>query len=126
MATEIEEERPLVDALCDLFDGMVSVEELLHLVRQLVQAVEHEVDLYLRQGLTDLGQPQREQAEQRHLRGEGLRRGHADLDPATRVQGRVDLARDLRAHHVRDRERACAALARELDRVDRVARLARL
>ena len=67
-----------------------------------------------------------DQEEQRDLRGERLRRGDADLEPGARVEHRVDLARDLRAHHVRDRDRARALLARELHRLDRVARLARL
>ncbi len=105
---------------------MVAVEELRHLLGQLVQAIEDEVDLLLRQRATDLREPKRQQAEQRDLRGERLRRGDADLDPAARVERRVDLAGDLRAHHVRDRERARAALAREPYRVDGVARLARL
>ena len=60
------------------------------------------------------------------LRGERLRRGDADLEAGARVEHRVDLARDLRAHLVRDRDGARAELARELHRLDRVARLARL
>ena len=61
--------------------------------------------------LRDLREPQREQREQRDLRGERLRRGDADLEAAARVEHGVGLARDLRAHQVRDRERPRALLA---------------
>ena len=50
----------------------------------------------------------------------------ATSSPHARVEHGVDLARDLRAHHVRDRDRVRAHLPRELHRLDRVARLARL
>ena len=79
-----------------------------------------------RQRPPDLGEAQSEQADQRHLRSEGLRGGDADLHPAARVERRLRLPRDLRPHEVRDRERPRPALARELDRIDGVARLARL
>jgi hypothetical protein len=48
---------------------VVAIEELLHLRRQLVQAIEDEVDLVLRQRPPRLGEPERKQAEQRDLRG---------------------------------------------------------
>ena len=80
----------------------------------------------LRQRAPDLRELQRDEDEQRDLRGERLRRRDADLEPAARVEHRVDLARDLRAHLVRDRDGARAVLAREPHRGDRVARLARL
>ena len=69
---------------------------------------------------------QRDQGQQRDLRSECLRRGDADLEAAARVDRGIRLARDLRAHEVRHRKRARSAIARELDRVDGVARLARL
>ena len=80
----------------------------------------------LGQRLPDLCEPQRDQRQQRDLRRERLRRGDTDLEAAARVQDRVGLARDLRPHQVRDRERPRALLLRELHRVDRVARLTRL
>ena len=107
---EVEEERPVVVALGDLLDRMVGVEELRDLVGQLVDLVEDEADLVRRQRPAHLGQLQRDQVEQRDLRRERLRRGDADLEAAARVERRVDLARDLRAHHVRDRDRVRAAL----------------
>ena len=126
VAAEVEEEVRVVVALRDLLDRVVAVEELLDLVRQLVDEVEDELDLARRQRLADLRELQRDEVEQRDLRGERLRRGDAHLETGARVEHRVDLARDLRAHHVRDRDRARARLARELERRDRVARLARL
>ena len=76
--------------------------------------------------LAALRELEADQEHQRDLRRERLRCGDADLEPGARVEHRVDLARDLRAHHVRDRDRARALLARELHRLDRVARLAGL
>src|SRR5206468_1570221 len=70
VAAEVEEERRLVEALCDRLDRVVALQEVLHLLRQLVQPVEDEVDLVRGQRPPDLGEPQREQAEQRHLGGE--------------------------------------------------------
>src|SRR3954469_3627857 len=118
MAAEIEEERPLVEALRDLVDAMAPivdvVEELLQPLRELVELVEDEIDLVLRQAAPDGCELEREQAEQRDLRSERLRRCDTDLDAATCVERRVHLARDLRSHHVRDRERARAKLTGEL------------
>src|SRR3989337_2788459 len=54
---------------------------------------------------------QRHEVEQRQLGCERLRGRDAHLEPGARVDDRVHLARDLRAHHVRDRERASALLA---------------
>ena len=115
--------RDLVDAVPPCVDVLQKGVEL---VGELVQPVEDEVDLVRGDRLPDLGELQRDQTEQSHLRGERLRRGDADLEPAARVEHRLRLARDLRPHHVRDRERVRAALAGELDRVDGVTRLARL
>ena len=95
-------------------------------IRQLVQPVEDEVDLVGRKRPADLRELERDQGQQRHLRGERLRRRDADLEAAARVDRGLRLARDLRPHEIRDRERPRALLARELHRVDRVARLARL
>ena len=126
MAAEIEEERLVGEPLRDLLDRMVAVEELVDLLGQVVDLVEDERELAGRHRPADLRQLQRDEVQQRHLRGEGLRGGDADLEPAARVEDRVDLARDLRAHHVRDRDGAGALLAGELHRLDRVARLAGL
>ena len=76
--------------------------------------------------LPHLRELERDEEEQADLGREGLRGRDADLQPGARVEDRVDLARDLRAHHVRDRDGARAHLAGELHRGDRVARLARL
>ncbi len=73
-----------------------------------------------------LGQPQCEQRERDDLPGERLRRRHADLATAARVQRRVGLARELASHHVGDGQDAGAARARDALRGDRVGRLARL
>src|SRR6267378_3977675 len=54
-----------------------------------ISPAENAVDLLLRQGLPDLGKPQCEQAQQRHLSRERLRRSHADLDSAAGVERRV-------------------------------------
>ena len=116
----------LVVALRDVLDRMVAVEEAPHLVRQVVELVEDELDLVRRERLAVLGELQPDQEEQRDLRGERLGGGDADLETRARVENRVDLARDLRAHHVRDRDRSRAVLARELHRLNRVARLAGL
>ena len=70
-----------MEALGDRLDRMVAVEELLHPLRQLVQPVDDEFDLLLRQRPPNLGEPQRQQAEQRHLRGKRLRGGDPDLHP---------------------------------------------
>ena len=43
-----------------------------------------------------------------------------------RIEDGVDLARHLRTHHVRDRHRARSGFPRQLQRLDRVARLTRL
>jgi hypothetical protein len=123
---EVEEEGLVVEPAGDLVDRVVAVQELGHPVRELVEAVEDEVDLRLRQCPADLGQLQRQQVQQRDLGREGLRGGDADLEPAAGVEHGVGLAGDLRAHQVRDRERPSAGHAGELHRVDRVARLARL
>ena len=126
VAAEVEEEVRVVVALRDLLDRVVAVEERLDLARELVDEVEDELDLARRQRLADLRELERDEVEERDLRGEGLRRRDAHLEAGARVQHGVDLARHLRAHHVRDRDRAGALLARELERLDRVARLARL
>ena len=105
---------------------MVSLEERGHLRRQRVQLVEDHLDLVGRERLSHLGELERDQREQRHLRGEGLRRGDPDLEPAAREERGVDLARDLRAHHVRDRERAGVLFAGKPHRCERVGRLAGL
>ena len=91
-----------------------------------MQPLEDEVDLGLRQRTARLRELEREEAEQSDLCGERLRGRDTDLHPAAGVERRLGLARDLRAHEVRDRERPGAAFPRELDRVDGVARLARL
>ena len=126
MTAEIEEERRAVVPLRDLLDRVVAVEEVLDLLRQRVERVEDERQLFGRQRLAHLGELERDEEEQRDLRGERLRRSHRHLDAAPRVEHRVDLTRDLRAHHVRDRDRVRTHGARELHRLDRVAGLARL
>ena len=126
VAAEEEEERLVVEALRDRLDRVVAVEELLHPLRQLVQPVEDEVDLLLRQRPADLRELERKQAEQRDLGGERLRGRDRDLHAAAREERRLHLAGDLRPHEVRDRKRSGTALARELDGVDGVARLPRL
>ena len=73
-----------------------------------------------------LGEPQREQVHDRDLGDERLGRGDADLEAGAGVEDAVGLARDLRAHDVRDREHLRAALARQAHRRQRVERLARL
>src|SRR4026209_2698809 len=118
----VGEERLVVEALCDLLDRMRAVEEALDLARQLVELVEDELQLGRRHRPAHLGELEPDQREQRDLGGERLRGCHADLEAAARVEDRLRLARDLRAHQVRDRERASAEVARELHRVDRVAR----
>ena len=123
---EVEEERPVGEPLGDLLDRMVAVEEALDLVGQLVDRVEDELALLCRHRPPHLRQLQRDEVEQRDLRRERLRRRDADLEPAACVQHGIDLARDLRAHHVRDRDGVGALLARELHRLDRVAGLAGL
>src|SRR5581483_3615121 len=45
VATEVEEERPIVEALGNLLDRVVAVEEALHLLREVVDLVEDELDL---------------------------------------------------------------------------------
>ena len=72
------------------------------------------------------GELEADQVHEPGLGGEGLRGGDADLEAGARQQGRVHLARDLRAHLVRDRDGPGTALAGELHRLDRVARLPRL
>ena len=79
-----------------------------------------------RQRPAQLGEPQREQVHRRDLADERLRRGDADLEPGAREEDAVGVARDLRAHHVRDAEHGRAARAREPHRRERVGRLARL
>ena len=59
---EVEEERLVVEALRDLLDRVAPVEEVLHLLGQLVQLVEDELDLLLRHRLLDLGELERDQA----------------------------------------------------------------
>ena len=126
MPAEVEEERRLVVPLGDLLDRMVAVEVRADLRWQRRDLVEQRPDLLLRQRVPHLGEVERKEIEQRHLGREGLRRGDAHLDPRARVEDPVDLLRDLRAHHVRDRQRPRAALAGQPQRVHRVARLARL
>ena len=121
---EVEEERFVVEALRDVLDRVVGVEEALHLRRQVVQLVEDELDFFFRERVAALGELQADQEEQCDLRGEGLGGCDSDLEAGARVEHGIDLTRDLRAHHVRDRNRARTLFARELHRLDRVARLA--
>ena len=76
--------------------------------------------------LSHLRELERDEVQERHLGSERLRRGDAHLDAGPRIEHRVHLAGDLRAHHVRDRERVGARLPRETHRRERVRRLARL
>ena len=62
----------------------------------------------------------------RHLGGERLRRRDAHLDAGVRVEHGVDLARDLRARRVGDRQRAGPEPPGEPDRCERVRCLAGL
>src|SRR4029453_12639442 len=80
VAPEVEEERLVEMPLRDLLDRMITVEELLHPRRQLVCLVHDELDLVCRQRLASLRHLERDQEEERHLRGEGLRRGARGLD----------------------------------------------
>ena len=105
---------------------MVAVEKVLHLRRQAVDLVEDELDLVGGQRRAGARQLEPDQVHQPDLRGERLRRRHAHLEPRARVEDGVDLARDLRAHLIRDRDGARAECPRELHRLDRVARLAGL
>jgi hypothetical protein len=126
VASEVQKERLLVVALGDVLDRVIAVEELRDLVGQVVHRVEDEAVVLGRERAADLRELERDEDQQRHLRGERLRGGHADLEPAARVEHGVDLARDLRAHLVRDRDRRGAGRLREAHGRDRVARLARL
>ena len=94
--------------------------------RELVDEVEDELDLAGRQRLANLRELERDEVEERDLRSEGLGGGDTHLDAGARIEDGVDLARHLRAHHVGDRDGARPALSRELERLDRVARLAGL
>src|SRR5581483_7589421 len=85
VATEVEEERPIVEALGNLLDRVVAVEEALHLLREVVDLVEDELDLARRQRVTHLRELQPDQEQQRDLRRERLRRRHTDLEPGARV-----------------------------------------
>ncbi len=93
---------------------------------QVVDRVEDEAVVLGRERAADLRELERDEDQQRHLRGERLRGGDADLEPAARVEDGVDLARDLRAHLVRDRDGRRAGRLREAHGRDRVARLAGL
>src|SRR4051795_7015269 len=120
VTAEVEEERLVVVAFGDLLDRMVSVEELLHLLGEVVERLEDELDLLRGHRAADLRELQRNQGEQRNLRRERLRRRDTDLEPGARVQNGVDLARHLRSELVRDRERTRPLLPRELHRRNRV------
>src|SRR5918996_721291 len=123
---EVEEERRVVVAARDLLDRVVGLEEVLDLARELVDEVEDELELARGQRLPDLRELQRDEVEERDLRGERLRGGDAHLQAGTGVEHRVHLARHLGAHHVRDCDGARPLLPRKLERLDRVARLSLL
>src|SRR5207253_3969398 len=72
MPAEVEEERLVVEALGDLFDRVVGIEELAELRRQLVQLVEDELYLVGGQRLSNLGELERDQRQQRYLGRERL------------------------------------------------------
>src|SRR4029079_18174599 len=115
-----EEERLVVEALGVRRGRVFAVEELLYLLSQLVELVEDELELFGLHRPAHVRQLEADQRQQRDLGGERLRRRDAQLEAAARVEHGIGLARDLRAHQVRDRERARAEVLRELDRVDRV------
>ena len=126
MSPEVEEERLVVVPLRDLLDGMVCVQEALHLLGQVEELFEDELDLLRRQRAPDLRELERDQRQERDLSGERLRRRDADLEAGARIEDSVDLTCDLRAELVGDRERSRALLAREPHCSDRVGRLAGL
>ena len=64
------------------------VEEALEALRELSQLGRERVELGGRQGVALLRELQREKREERDLRGEGLRRGDADLESRAGVAGR--------------------------------------
>src|SRR5206468_4856421 len=105
---------------------MVAVEEVLHPLWEVVELFEDELDLLRRQRSPNLSELERDQRQQRRLRRERLRCSDADLEACTGVQDGVDLACDLRAELVRDREGACPLFARVAHRGDRVGRFMRL
>ena len=55
VASEVEEERAVMEALGDLLDRMVAVQEALHLLREVIDLVEDELDLARRQRLAHPG-----------------------------------------------------------------------
>ena len=70
------------------------------------------------------GQPERHQRERGDLAGERLGAGDADLGAGVQVDAAVHLARDGRADHVDQPERAGAAALGLADGRQRVGRLA--
>ena len=74
----------------------------------------------------DAAQVQRQQVEGRHRRGEGLRRGDADLGPGVDVQDPVRLARQRAADGVADGDDRGALGLGGLDRAEGIRRLPRL
>ena len=72
------------------------------------------------------GQLEAEQVERGDLRGEGLGRGHADLDPRAGEQRGVRVARGLRAGDVGDRQHGGALIGGQAHGRQRVRGLARL
>ena len=113
-------------ALGDLADVVLTLERADDLLRQRPQFGQHRLALDLAERLADLRETQGQEEHQRELGRERLGRCHPDLDAGVGVQRRVDLARDLRAVRVRDRQRRSAAPARLTQARQRVRGLAGL
>jgi len=71
--------------LGDPDDVGMALERADDLLRQRAQLDHQRLALDLAERPPQLREPQREQDQQRHLGGEGLRRCDADLDPSVRV-----------------------------------------
>src|SRR6185369_15398999 len=90
VAAQVQEERFVAEAVGDLLDLVVALEEGGHLRRQRIKLVEDQLDLLGRQRLANLRELERDQREQGDLRGEGLRGCDADLEAAARIERGVD------------------------------------
>src|SRR5262249_48966569 len=95
VAAEVEEERLVVEAVGDLVDRMVALQEGGHLCGKRVELVEDELDLVRWDRLAHLGELERDQREQRDLGGERLRRRDPALEAAAREERGVALGCDL-------------------------------
>ena len=126
VAAEVEEERLLVMARGDLVDRVVAVEERRRSCRAATGSPGAATRSPPAAASRAPRRAERQQVHERHLRRERLRRRDPHLEPGARVEDAVDLAGDLRAHHVRDAERVRPLLAGEAHRGDRVGGLARL